>query len=71
MRAIILSKLLKDKGFDVVICENEIDSYVFTKNLNCLKIYDCPTPWSDELFYGGELSRNSYLKLVKIIHEKT
>jgi len=49
MRASALEKRLKTHNFDVLICEVALDSYVLTKNLGCLKIYDCPTPLTDEM----------------------
>jgi len=34
--------------------------------LNCLKIYNCPTPGVDERYYRGDLSDSIYLKLRKM-----
>ncbi len=51
MRATVLERHLKKGRFDVIICEVSLDSYVLTKNLGCLKIYDCPTPLTDEMRY--------------------
>ena len=66
LRAKILERIIKKEKFDAVICESGSDSYVLTKNLNCLKIYDCPTPRVDELYYNGDLSEYVYLKLRKM-----
>lgn len=74
IRAEIIYKTLKKKDFGVLICENSVDSYVLTKKLNCLKIYDCPTPWADELYERGQLSNSNYLRLKEIeleIYKKT
>ena len=48
---------------DVLICESMADAYVMTKDFPCLKILDCPTPWVDEFFYAGKLTRNGYSQL--------
>jgi len=74
LRAKILERIIKKEKFDAVICENGLDSYVFTKNLNYLKIYNCPTPGVDERYYSGDLSDYVYLKLRKMeleIYKKT
>jgi hypothetical protein len=34
-----------------------------TKDFSSLKILDSPSPWVDEAFYGGKLTRNAYLQL--------
>jgi hypothetical protein len=73
LRAKILERVIKREKFDAVICESGSDSYVLTKNLNCLKIYDCPTP-GDELYYSGDLSNHIYLKFRRMeleIYKKT
>ena len=63
-RAEILEKNIKEIKPDVVICESEMDSYVLTKNLNCIKIYDAASPWVDELHFGGKLE-NKYYKILR------
>ena len=42
-------KIVKEKP-DAVICLNEMESYVLTKELGCLKIFSCPSPFIDELY---------------------
>lgn len=74
IRGEILYNLLKKESFDVVICENATDSYVLTKKLDCLKIYDCPTPSSDEIFFSGKISKQDQKELrdfEKIIYSKS
>lgn len=59
---------------DAVICLNEIESYVLTKDLGCLKIFSCPCPLIDELYFGGELNKTWYERLRELeleIYEKT
>jgi len=63
LRAKTLEKIIKKEKFDAIICESAPDSYVLKKNLRCLKIFDCPTPWVDEFYYSGDLSDNAYRKL--------
>jgi hypothetical protein len=48
---------------DAVICLDPWDSYVLTRDLRCLKIFCNPTPWIDELYFGGELNQAWYKKL--------
>lgn len=53
----------KARDFDVVICEMQIDSAVMLKDLaGARKIYDCATPFADELYYGGKLTERGYRK---------
>jgi hypothetical protein len=65
-RANILENRIKILKPDVVICESESDSYVLTKDLDCLKILDSPSPWVDELFYSGDISKLAHRHLRKI-----
>lgn len=66
LRANILSKIIKKEKFDIVMCENMLDSYIFIEDLNCLKILDSASPWIDELYYSGQLSDYVYKKLRKL-----
>lgn len=65
-RAIVLQKEITKRQPDVLICESEMDSYVLTKPMSCLKIFDCSTPWVDELFYSGDLSNFAYKLLRRL-----
>ena len=49
LKSRVLEKEIKQGRYDVLICELFSDAYVLTKNLRCLKIWDCPTPYSAEL----------------------
>lgn len=60
LRATILSSLIQDREFDAIIGESQIDSYYFTKKLDTIKVFDCPTPWADELYFSDELTKGSY-----------
>ena len=49
LRANIIEKKIKNYQFDAVICGSARNAYVLTKEINCLKIFDCPAPWTSEL----------------------
>src|SRR5205085_852493 len=53
---------VQNKNYDVVICENTCDSYLFTKKLKCVKVLDLPSPLADEIYYGNQLSKYYYKK---------
>lgn len=55
-RANHLKKEINNKSPDLVICESEKDSYVLTKDLSCIKMYDAASPWVDEYKFSGKLS---------------
>ena len=63
LNAILLARKINKEVCDVVICDDASASFIFTKNLKCLKIYNCPTPLADELYYSKKLSKKLYLKL--------
>lgn len=65
-RAIVLQKEITKRQPDVLICESEMDSYVLTKPMSCLKILDSPSPWVDELFYSGDLSNFAHKMLRRL-----
>ena len=51
------------QDFSVVICETQIDSAVMLENaVSSTKIYDCATPFADELYYGGTFTEEGYRK---------
>lgn len=62
-----LFTLLRKKNYDVILCENALDSKIFLYPLAAKKFYDCPTPFADELYYGGLLTDHQYKK---ILHEE-
>jgi hypothetical protein len=51
---VIQHRVLDGNRFDAVICFSFPHAYVLTRDLPCVKIYDCPTPAVDELELGGE-----------------
>lgn len=66
--------ILKKNKFDVIICESFSYAYIFTKDLDCLKIFDCPTPFTDELRYSNNYDEQYLTELREIeinIYEKS
>ena len=51
---IIQRKVLDRERFDAVVCFSFPHAYVLTRDLPCIKIYDCPTPAVDELELSGD-----------------
>lgn len=56
---VIQRKVLDRERFDAVICEYFLHAYVLTRDLPCVKIYDCPTPAVDELEFSGEFGQGA------------
>jgi hypothetical protein len=60
-RARVLKR--KIENFDFVIFESMIDSYGILKFDGFGKtIYDCATPFADEMYFGDELTESQYVK---------
>jgi hypothetical protein len=49
--------------FDLVICETPHDAAVLTRPTRARTLYDCPTPWADELFDDGKLTERQHEKM--------
>jgi hypothetical protein len=64
-RSILRSSLALDE-FDLVVCESAFDAVVLTIPMSARKLYDCPTPWADELYLEGRLSERQHRKLRRI-----
>jgi hypothetical protein len=47
-----LEKIIKEKGYDVVIGVETPFSYVLTRDLGCLKIFSCESLEADELYFS-------------------
>ncbi|MEV0170621.1 hypothetical protein AB0I00_05775 [Streptomyces sp. NPDC050803] len=69
MRRAILKSSLPLDDFDLVICETPHDADVLTAGTTAETLYDCPTPWADELFYEERLTERQHAKLRR--REKT
>jgi hypothetical protein len=55
----VIERDIIDKGhYDLVICESFLHAYVFTRDLGCQTLFDCPTPYVDELEASNEYDRD-------------
>jgi len=63
LRSTILRSSLALDEFDLVICETPYDAGVLTYDTSAVTFYDCPAPWTDELYYDGRLSGRQLAKL--------
>ena len=68
-RAFLLKEYFKNKKFDLIIGESQIDSGYFLYNASCTTLYNCATPWADELYFGNEITEKQYYKFLNL--EKT
>ncbi len=63
VRSSILTDYFKKNHYDILICEDPIDSYFLLRYSDGIKIYHCQTPYADELYFGGQLLKKDYLKI--------
>jgi hypothetical protein len=63
LRSAILASSLPLDAFDLVICEMPHDAGVLTHPTTASTLYDCPTPWADELLYEGRLTARQHRML--------
>jgi hypothetical protein len=56
LRRRILRTALPLEGVDLIICETPYDAGVLLDVAGTRTLYDCPTPWADELLYEGRLT---------------
>ena len=49
-----------------MICETPYDSAVLLRNRAAMRLYDCPTPWADELFHEGRLTQRQWDRLRRL-----
>jgi hypothetical protein len=61
-RAILRSSLPLD-DFDLVICETPYDAEVLRAPTRAGTLYDCPTPWADELYFEGRLTERQHVRM--------
>ena len=69
LRRSILASSLPLDDFDLVICETPYDAGVLTVRTTARTLYDCPTPWADELYLEGRLSRRQHSKFRRLERE--
>jgi hypothetical protein len=63
LRRSILGSSLDLDNFDLVICESPHDAGVLTVTRSARTLYDCPTPWADEIYYEGRLTGRQHRRL--------
>jgi hypothetical protein len=63
VRRSILRSLLPLDDFDLVICETPHDAEVLASPTRARTLYDCPTPWADELYFEGRLTERQHERL--------
>lgn len=63
LRRSMLRSLVPLDEFDLVICETPHDAGVLCVGMAARTLYDCPTPWADELFYEGRLTAPQHKRL--------
>ncbi|MEU6354134.1 hypothetical protein ABZ896_33210 [Streptomyces sp. NPDC047072] len=63
VRRSILTSSLRFDEFDLVICETPHDAGVLTVDTTAETLYDCPTPWADELFFEERLTERQHAEL--------
>jgi hypothetical protein len=65
LRRAILKSLPLD-AFDLIICETPHDAGVLTIGTSARTLYDCPTPWADEMFFEGRLTQRQHHELRRL-----
>lgn len=64
-RWILRSSLPLDR-FDLIICETPHDAGVLTAAAGARTLYDCPTPWADEVYLEDRLTKRQHEKLRRL-----
>jgi hypothetical protein len=63
LRRSLLASLLPLDEFDLVICETPHDAELLTVPTAARTLYDCPTPWADELYSDRRLTERQHARL--------
>jgi hypothetical protein len=63
LRRSLLGSSLALDDFDLVICETPHDAGILTVPTSACTLYDCPTPWADELWFEGRLTPRQHARL--------
>jgi hypothetical protein len=69
VRKSMLGASLDLDAYDLVICESPHDASVLTVPTSARTLYDCATPWSDELYLEGRLTVRQHRKLRQLERE--
>ena len=74
LRGKLITRRLGQKTYDLMICENGMDeAMIMNKRIAKIQILDPHTPFGEELYYGGALTRRGYRCMVafeKKIYER-
>jgi len=57
--------LIKNKDYDIIICETEMDAYLFFEDIKAIRILDLPAPLIEELYQGNLISQKKYDELIR------
>src|SRR6185312_10759458 len=49
--------------FDLIICESPHDAGLLTVTTSARTLYDCPTPWADEIYFEGRVTGGQHRRL--------
>jgi hypothetical protein len=64
LRGTFLGDTLRPRHSDIIVCESGLDEGVFLeKRIARLQVLDLPSPFVDELYYGGEISERARSRL--------
>lgn len=63
LRGSLLRSLLPLDEFDLVVVETPHDVELLTAATSAETLYDCPTPWADELWFEGRLTERQHRRL--------
>ncbi len=63
LRRTILRRSLRLDDFDLLVCEHPLDAGVLALPTTASTLYDCPTPFADELLYEGRLTTRQHARL--------
>jgi hypothetical protein len=66
LRRRLLGESLDLDAFDLVICETPFDAGVLTVPTSAKTLYDCPTPWADEMYFERRLTKRQHRKLRRL-----
>lgn len=63
LRRSLLAPALQEGDYDLVIAETAADAAALLDLDDEVTLFDCPTPWADELLYEGRLSAPQHQRL--------
>jgi hypothetical protein len=66
LRRNILESSVRLDDFDLIICETPHDAGILTVATSARTLYDCPTPWADELYYEERLTERQHQRLRRL-----